>query len=313
MRSDNADRLRQMIDAITASLDESKNCDQLADRAYLSRFHFQRLIKAALKESPHQFRRRLLLERAAFQLATTEVSVTEIAFDAGYEALEPFSRTFAKAFGMPPSQYRRSGLKTFRLEAANGVHFHPPAALLMQDPTQGEKNMDLTDRMIEHDYWLTSRLLEGALRLPDDALDRPLRPGNAPVDLECPAEESTLRTVLERMVVTKEIWIAAIEGRGFEPTNDRSISGLIARHESAGRELIAIVKRIREQGEWNNAFVDALCEPPVSFTLGSVIAHILTFAAQRRSTAISMLRELGIDEVSYGDPITWEQEHLTRA
>src|SRR5687767_10919234 len=102
MRDGGKDRLRELIDAIVDELDETRDGEHIAGRACLSRFHFQRLIKHALKEPPGQLRRRLLLERAAFQLARTQVSVTEIAFDAGYEALEPFIRAFGKAYGMPP-------------------------------------------------------------------------------------------------------------------------------------------------------------------------------------------------------------------
>jgi len=51
--------------------------------------------------------------------------------------------------------------------------------------------------------------------------------------------------------------------------------------------------------------VDALCEPPQSFTYGGVVAHVLSYGALRRETLAGVLRELGA-EVSSGDPIEWE-------
>src|SRR6266545_8426803 len=59
------DRLRSLIDILIQSLDDPGRGDDLARRAYLSRFHFDRLIAAGLGEAPAGFRRRLLLEQAA--------------------------------------------------------------------------------------------------------------------------------------------------------------------------------------------------------------------------------------------------------
>ena len=63
------DRLRELLDTVLAALDEHLDGGRLAGRAYLSRFHFDRLVAAGLGEPPAAFRRRLLLERAAWRLA----------------------------------------------------------------------------------------------------------------------------------------------------------------------------------------------------------------------------------------------------
>jgi AraC family transcriptional regulator len=47
--------------------------------------------------------RRLRLERAAIHLKQTQRPVTRIAFEAGYEAHESFTRAFRDWFGMSPS------------------------------------------------------------------------------------------------------------------------------------------------------------------------------------------------------------------
>jgi transcriptional regulator GlxA family with amidase domain len=59
------DRLRSLIDLLLASIDDRVDGERLTARAYLSRFHFDRVVAAALGETPTAFRRRLLLERAA--------------------------------------------------------------------------------------------------------------------------------------------------------------------------------------------------------------------------------------------------------
>jgi len=165
--------------------------------------------------------------------------------------------------------------------------------------------MDLSDRLIEHDHWHTDRLLEQAATLSNEALDKKVRPGMIVHAFEGP--EPDVRTMLERIVFTKEVWTAAIGGRDIPPRDDRSIAGLQARHAAVQPQFTALVRRIRDRNEWDDAFVDALCTPPVSFTFGSVIAHILTASVIRRQTVSGALRELGVKDPETRDPIEWER------
>ena len=73
--------------------------DALAARLHLSRFHFDRLVSAAAGEPPGALRRRVLLERAAYRLITTDHDVLAVAVEAGYASHEAFTRAFARAFG----------------------------------------------------------------------------------------------------------------------------------------------------------------------------------------------------------------------
>ena len=66
---------------------------------HLSRFHFDRLVAAATGEPPATLRRRVLLERAAYRLVTTDRDVLDIAVEAGYASNEAFTRAFTRAFG----------------------------------------------------------------------------------------------------------------------------------------------------------------------------------------------------------------------
>ncbi len=93
------DRLRSLIDVLVESLDDPARGDELAQRAYLSRFHFHRLVAAGLGEAPVAFRRRLLLERAAHELTARRAAVIEAAFGAGYGSPEAFARAFRRALG----------------------------------------------------------------------------------------------------------------------------------------------------------------------------------------------------------------------
>jgi len=45
----------------------------------------------------------------------------------------------------------------------------------------------------------------------------------------------------------------------------------------------------------DDTFVDALCDPPEVFTYGGMVAHVLTFAAHRRTLVALALDKHGID------------------
>src|SRR5699024_2999752 len=145
---------RVILDLIEKSLDEpGLDREDLANRAYLSRFHFDRLVSAALGEPPGAFRRRLLLERAAYRLRATPAPVIEIAFGAGYSSPEASTRAFSRAYGATPSTYRRSRT-AHELAAANGVHFHPPGGLRLPATTRSI-TMTIVLTMLDHHLWLT--------------------------------------------------------------------------------------------------------------------------------------------------------------
>jgi AraC family transcriptional regulator len=298
------DRLREFIDVIAASIDDPSDAEGIANRAFLSRYHFDRLVSAALGEAPGAFRRRLLLERAPWALGTQDSSVTDAAIEAGYDSVEGFGRAFARLFGMPPSRFRDAG-RTFRAAAPNGIHFHPPAGLLVPGPSNGGSTMDLTDRLLEHDLWLTRRLLDHAASLSPDALDRTVWTDWDPLPFD--ADEPTVRSMLSRLVWTKENWTASIAGRAVPEDGDTTIEGLRRRLDIAADEFAGIVRGIRDRGEWEAGSVDALCDPPESFTFGGMVAHVLTFSAYRREVLIKAMHRLGVTEVGIGDPVEWER------
>jgi AraC-like DNA-binding protein len=126
------DRLRALIDVLLSSLDEHAAGEELAQRAFLSRFHFDRLVAAGLGEPPGGLRRRLLLERAAYELSARKAPVAEAAVGAGYASAEAFARSFRRAYGAAPSRFAGD----FRLPAPNGIHFHPPGGLVVPAGTE---------------------------------------------------------------------------------------------------------------------------------------------------------------------------------
>ena len=200
---DEAQRLREIV---LDSLDQEQNANGFARHAYRSRTQFYRIFRAIIEETPVAMRRRLLLERAAWQLSRTSLPVTEIGLDANYGSLEAFTRAFRKAFGVSPSIYRRMGVTHTHIHAANGIHHRSG-----NDGTKGASQfMDLFDIFSGQESWHTRRLLDLAKTLNDAQLDRPLN--NQIHVFPWDGPDRSVRQLLDRMVQTKEAWAAALTG-----------------------------------------------------------------------------------------------------
>ena len=163
------DEARRLSGVVLESLDQEQDAKGLARHAYRSRTQFYRLFRAMIEETPVAMRRRLLLERAAWQLSRTQLPVTEIGFNANYGSLEAFTRAFRKAFRVSPSLYRRMGATYTHLHATNGIHHHSGS-----DKKGAAQFMDLFDIFSGQESWHTRRLLELAKALTDEQLDRQL-------------------------------------------------------------------------------------------------------------------------------------------
>ncbi|WP_270598342.1 helix-turn-helix transcriptional regulator [Enterococcus asini] len=82
-------------------------CD-IAKNVHLSEFHFHRIFKAYATETFKEFVTRVKLERGAiFLCVNPAISLTELAFNYGYNSGSSFSRAFKKHFGISPSLYRK--------------------------------------------------------------------------------------------------------------------------------------------------------------------------------------------------------------
>lgn len=288
------DRLRELLDAV---LDEQhRSLEEMASGAFASPFHFTRQLSAGAGEPPVAMRRRVMLERAAWQLAHG-ASVTDAAFAAGYESVEGFARAYARAYGHPPS-HESTG--SHWLPAPNGIHFHPPMSLWVHT---GEHTMTQPlDLLVHHDLDDTGDLIDLAKQLSDDDYRRELSPGVRVHDWE--GEHASVAEVLTNLVFTKEVWLAAILGEDFPADRPDDVGALRRRHDDVAPRWLEMLRDIERREAWDDRIVDALCEPPESFVLGSIVAHVLTYDAHRRLGVRAMLRELGVD-ADEGDPINW--------
>ena len=224
------DTFLAFIDDLAADLDDHESsAEDRAGRHFLSRSHFDRVISATAGEPPAAFRRRILLERAAYQLATTSDGILRLAVDAGYSSNEAFTRAFQRAYGVAPSAWRARP-QQIQLAAPNDVHFHPPGGIRLP-ATSEETTMNLLVRMVEHHLWLVGEMVDRAATLgrcdprsADRAVGRAARPG------------ATTRRLLSRLVGQMDMWQNVIAGRGYDMAIEahEAVADLRARLDVAG-------------------------------------------------------------------------------
>jgi AraC family transcriptional regulator len=146
--------VRAAVERVAGHLDEALDLTALSGLAGLSSLHFHRIFRGMLGETPLELHRRLRLERAAFQIVNSETAVTMIAFDAGFETHESFTRAFQAAYSLAPTQFRkRMSLHwermespdrlPFELPARNGIHFSQAGVLTDFILASGGKDMEV--------------------------------------------------------------------------------------------------------------------------------------------------------------------------
>jgi len=100
-------KLRQITDWMAEHMAEEFSLERLAEQARLSRFHFQRLFKAATGVAPSRYHIDLRMEEARRLLRETKMSVVDVALEVGYSNPSHFARLFRRETGLSPSDYRR--------------------------------------------------------------------------------------------------------------------------------------------------------------------------------------------------------------
>lgn len=100
-------RLLRAKDRMDAASHEAWPMSRLARVGGVSAAHFARSFKQAFGVPPHRYLLSRRIERAVALLRDTDLPVTEIAFQTGWESLGTFGRTFRDVIGESPGAHRR--------------------------------------------------------------------------------------------------------------------------------------------------------------------------------------------------------------
>ncbi|ADL03141.1 helix-turn-helix transcriptional regulator [Lacrimispora saccharolytica] len=100
-------KVRDSLKYIEEHLNKRIDLDDLAKKAYLSKYHYHRIFHKVSGESVTRYITRRRMEKAAEELARTNKPIIDIALEYQYASQESFSRAFLKIYGLTPGKYRR--------------------------------------------------------------------------------------------------------------------------------------------------------------------------------------------------------------
>lgn len=160
--------------------------------------------------------------------------------------------------------------------------------------------MDLLDRMLGHDHWATTQMLELCTPLTEAQLDQEFDIGHR-----------TLRETLDHMIYVIDFWTGWMSGRPVEHDRttlhyDRSIPQLAERHERFHASFADFARRAQNEQQLDNTFVDFYGVPQ---SIGATIVQVMHHNAQHRGEVRHMLERLGVADL--WDYDTQEWEHVT--
>jgi AraC-like DNA-binding protein len=294
------DLFGRFVELVSTDLDRpDADTAAIASRLFISRSQLDRIVTAVAGEAPGQFRRRILLERAAHRLLDRHTGVLDVAIEAGYSSHEAFTRAFRRAYGLPPSEWRVESRVT-SLHTPNGVHFYAPGGLRL--PSRAERTpMDFPTVMVEHHLWVTDQMIERASTMSDEQLDAPIV-----ISVEGVDDHPTTRSLLSRLVGQLDMWNHSVANQpyDFAVEEHESIDSMRSRLSVAAPVFLGHVRDTARNGAFDETFVDATCDPPMFLTYGGMIAHVLTYAAHRRTLVAGALYSAGITDVA-DDPLAW--------
>jgi transcriptional regulator GlxA family with amidase domain len=89
-------------------LHSSATIEELCEPLGIGRRQLERRFQRDVRLSPAEYRQRLRLERARWLLQNTDLEVTEVSLECGFQDSANFARVIRKALGLSPSQVRQA-------------------------------------------------------------------------------------------------------------------------------------------------------------------------------------------------------------
>jgi AraC-like DNA-binding protein len=102
-------RISAAIQHLELNSQSDLDLDTLASISCMSKYHFLRVFRQVTGVTPYKYLLALRMRRAAVALQASSVSISTIAFDAGFGDLSTFNHRFRETFGKTPSAFRQCG------------------------------------------------------------------------------------------------------------------------------------------------------------------------------------------------------------
>ena len=101
--------IQSAIDYVEANITDDIDFEKVAEQAYSSSFHFQRVFSILCGYSLGDYIRMRRLSLAGEELSKGNAKIIDIALKYGYDTPESFSRAFTRFHGISPSEAKHSG------------------------------------------------------------------------------------------------------------------------------------------------------------------------------------------------------------
>lgn len=241
-----------------------------------------RLRLAMAGESPARFAGRLVLERAAHLVATTDRTLGDIASESGFRGYDVFARAFRRELGALPSQWRADPTSHL-IDAPGDAHVHPPDGVRLPARWRMD-SVDLVVDMAERHVRLVTSLVEAAAQVAGPELDRPVDGG-------------ALRSALASAVRQLTVFTALARDADVDtdtPADDEHLGVLLERVARVGPDFVGSVARLGATGRFDEAFVEAFGPEPTTTSFASMLTRMLTDADDTLLLVRTRLRECGV-------------------
>lgn len=106
MRHDDIDLVQQVLEYIDNHYTETITLDSMATNLNASKFYLSRIFSNKLKTTFNQYLNNRRVQLARHLLISTELSITEISYQAGFDSTRTFYRVFKDQSGVTPKEYR---------------------------------------------------------------------------------------------------------------------------------------------------------------------------------------------------------------
>jgi AraC-like DNA-binding protein len=104
------EELLQKVNEVTEKCmsDPDFSIEKMSREVGLSATHLNKKISAITGKTTSEYVRSIRLKRACQLLVKTQLSISEIAYEIGYNIPKYFSKHFKEEFGMLPTEYRKN-------------------------------------------------------------------------------------------------------------------------------------------------------------------------------------------------------------
>lgn len=100
-------RINNVVDYIENNINEPLNLQKVSEIAHFSPFHFHRIFSVFVGETLNNFIKRKRVEKAARMLLSEQnKSISEIAFECGFNSASVFCRNFKERFNLNAQEFR---------------------------------------------------------------------------------------------------------------------------------------------------------------------------------------------------------------